>query len=286
MIFQCFKKVKLFLDILGEFVTIINMYQAPLLKKIFMVIEALIEGGNGIRLSQISKRTGINRATLYGILLAMQKNGYVVKDKENKTYSISNELVNLARRIIKRADLPAIARPFLERLSQKFEETVFLGIVEKEHIKILDVVEPTQAYKITSPLGSRLPITAGATGKVALSFLSDEEVKELVRKKGLRKYTDKTICDEGEFFKELERVRKLGYALEIEEYIKGVWACAVPVLFHGKMVALIWIVGFTSRFREERIEEVIKELKSTAATISLEYESLGRRENLDGQNTF
>lgn len=254
------------------------MYEPPLLKKVFRVIEALLECENDVRLSYISKKTGINRGTLYGILSAMEKEGYVKKNKEKKTYSISTGLVDLAKKIVKKADLAGIARPFLERLCQRFGETVFLGAIEGEHITILDVVEPSKPYKITSPPGTKLPITAGATGKVVLSFLSDEEVREILKKKGLRKYTEKTISDQEDFMKELNRVRESKYAIEFEEYMKGVWACAAPVFSDGRPLAVVWIVGFTSFLREETTPEIIEELKTTVDLISLAYESFWGKE--------
>ncbi len=257
---------------------IIDMYQPPLLKKIFSVIEVLLDEPEGAKLSHISKRTGINKGTLYGILLAMEKEGYVKKNRETKTYSISKELIRLAKKILKKADLPGIARPYLERLSQKFGETVFLGIREGEYITVIDVIEATRPYKITSPPGTKLPITAGATGKVALSFLSNEEVREIIKKMGLRKYTEKTISDERAFLAELERVRSSMYAIEFEEYIKGVWACAAPVLSDGSLLALVWIVGFTSSLKEEKTKEVIEEIKKTVRSISLAYESFWKEE--------
>ncbi|MCX7857246.1 MAG: IclR family transcriptional regulator [Deltaproteobacteria bacterium] len=254
------------------------MYQAPLIKKVFKVIDTLVEEGNDLRLSYIVKKTGINKGTLYGILSAMEREGYVKKDKERKTYSISTRLVDLAKRILKKADLPGIARPFLERLSQKFDETVFLGVRDGDHITILDVVEPAKVYKISSPPGTKLPITAGATGKVVLSFLTDDEIKSIIKKKGLKRYTEKSILDEKEFLEELRRVRESKYSIEFEEYMKGVWACAAPVFSNGKPLAFVWIVGFTSLLREERVPEIIEEVKDTVHLVSLAYESFWRKE--------
>jgi len=257
------------------------MYEAPLLKRFFKVINVLLEEEAPVKLSYISKRTGINRGTLYGILSAMEKEGYVKKDRERKTYTISKGLVDLAKRIIRKGDLPGIARPFLEELCRRFDETVFLGVKEGEHITIIDVVEPGKTYKITSPQGTRLPINAGATGMLALSFLSDEEIREIIRRKGLKKYTEKTICEEKEFMEEIRRVRESGYAIEFEEYMKGVWACAAPVFGGSKLIALIWIVGFTSSLKDGRISEVIGEVKRTAELVSLAYESFRGKEEKD-----
>ncbi|MCS7280102.1 MAG: IclR family transcriptional regulator [Desulfobacterota bacterium] len=257
------------------------MYRAPLVRKVFDVLEVLLEDNNDLRLSYLAKKTGLNRGTLYGILLALEDKGYIRKDKERKTYHISARLVDLAKKILRKSNLSGIARPFLERLSKKFDETVFLGVRNGDYIEILDAVEPLKPYKISSPPGTKLPLTAGATGKVVLSFSTDEEVRAIIRKKGLKKYTERSVSDETEFLEEVRRARMLGYSMEVEEYMRGVWACAAPIFSERRSLGVIWIVGFTSFFREEMKEEIIKEVKRTAELIALAYETFWRKEGND-----
>lgn len=258
------------------------MYRAPLVSKVFKVIEAIIEENGGLRLCEIAKKTSINRATLYGILLALQRDGFVSKDPRNKTYYPSKNLIELAKKILSRIDIKVIARPFLEKLRDLFDETVFLGRREEDCVKILDVLEAKKPFKITSPVGTELPLTAGATGKVALSFVDDEELRDVLRRVGLRKFSERSIVDEEEFLREVKRVREEGISFDLEEYIKGVWACAAPIVHDGRLIALIWIVGLTSFLDQSKIPEIEREIRETARMISSAFESITRREGKNG----
>lgn len=258
------------------------MYRAPLVRKVLKVIEALVEERDDLRLCEIAKRTGINKATLYGILLALQREGLICKDSKKKTYSPSRNLIEFGKKILMRLDIRSVARPFLERLRDLFDETVFLGIRDGDWLTILDVLEAKKPFKITSPIGTQLPLIAGATGKIALSFLEEEEVRNIIRRIGLRRFSERSILDEEEFVREVRKARERGFSFDLEEYIKGVWACAAPVVQDGRLLSIIWIVGFTSFLEERRIPEIENEVLNTAKMISLAFESIMKREERNG----
>ena len=133
---------------------------------------------------------------------------------------------------------------------------------------MLDMVESHHEMKITSPPGTRLPIIAGATGKVFLSQLEEKKAKEIIQKIGLVKFTSKSIVDQKKFFKEVEETKKRGYAIDDEEYMLGVKAIAAPIQTSSSPLAAIWVVGFTSSLNDQKMEKVILEIRKTAKEIS------------------
>jgi DNA-binding IclR family transcriptional regulator len=122
--------------------------------------------------------------------------------------------------------------------------------------------------KITSPPGTRLPIIAGATGKVFLAQFEEKKVKEIIQKMGLVRFTSKSIVDQKKFFKEIEETKKRGYAIDDEEYMLGVRAIAAPIQTSSPPPAAIWVVGFTSSLNDQRMKEVILETQNAAQEIS------------------
>lgn len=249
------------------------MYSAPLVRRIFQILNVLLSEKAPLNLTDISRMAGINKSTTFGILKALEREGYLRRDEATKTYSISPALVDFAKRIIKKGELAHISRPFLERLLRLFDETVFLGIREDYSIKIVDVLEPRKELRITSRPGAKLPLTAGATGKVALSLMGESEMRKLLKELGLRRYTENTICEEDRFVKEVMKVRQMGYATDLEEYMKGVWAVAAPILCDGDLLGIVWIVGFTSLLEEGKLSSIVEEIKNAANLISLAYKA-------------
>jgi DNA-binding IclR family transcriptional regulator len=130
------------------------------------------------------------------------------------------------------------------------------------------MVESHNEMKITSPPGTRLPLIAGATGKVFLSQFEEKKAKETIQKMGLGRYASKSIVDPKKFFKEVEETKKRGYAIDDEEYMLGVKAVAAPIQTASPPQAAIWVVGFTSSLNDQKIEKVVSEIRKTVQEIS------------------
>ena len=243
-------------------------YSAPSVKKAFKILSAISDASNGLGISDLSKQLKIGKSTVHGITSALEELGVLVRDPLHKKYSVGYTLLELGRRAHTRIKLRDIARIPIERLMEKVGETVFLGIMNGDHITILDVVESHHEMKITSPPGTRLPLLAGATGKAFLAHFEEKKVKEIIQRMGLVKFTSKSIVDPKKFFKEVEETKKKGYAIDDEEYIPGVRAIAAPIQAASLPPAAIWVVGFTSSLNHQKMEKVILEIRKSAQDIS------------------
>jgi DNA-binding IclR family transcriptional regulator len=164
-------------------------------------------------------------------------------------------------------ELRGIARIPIERLMERVGETVFLGVMNGDHVTILDVVESANEMKITSPPGTRLPLLAGATGKAFLSQFEEEKAKEIVDKMGLAKYTAKSIIDPKKFLREVEEAKKKGYAIDDEEYLIGVRAIASPIQISSLPPAAIWVVGFASSLNAPKMHKAGLEIRKASQEI-------------------
>ena len=243
-------------------------YTAPSVKKAFKILHAISEASNGMGVSDLSKQLKIGKSTVHGITSALEELGVLVRDPLHKKYNMGYTLLELRKKAYGKMELREVARIPIEKLMEKIGETVFLGILNGDHITILDMVESHHEMKITSPPGTRLPLIAGATGKVFLSQFEEKKAKELIQRMGLVRFTSKSIVDQKKFFKEIEEAKKRGYAVDDEEYMLGVRAIAAPIQAASRPPAAIWVVVFTSSLNHQKMERVILEIQKTAQEIS------------------
>ncbi len=253
-----------------------NSYSAPSVKKAFRILQTVSDSKNGFGISEIAKKLKIGKSTVHGVTAALVELGLLVRDPLHKKYQLGYSLLELNRKFYRRMELRDIARIPMEKLMEKVEESVFLGIMNGDHITILDVVESYREMKITSPPGTRLPLLAGAIGKIFLAQFEEKKVKEILQKMGLKRYTSKSIVDPKKFFKELEETKKKGCAIDDEEYLPGVRAVAAPIQTALLPPAAIWVVGFTSSLNDEKMEKVILEIRKTAQEINRSVKDHGR----------
>ncbi len=243
-------------------------YSAPSVKKAFEILQAIADSPSGMGVSELAKKLGMGKSTVHGITTGLEFLGVLIRDPVQKKFNLGYSLLELSRRTYARMELRDVARAPMERLMEKVGETVFLGILNGDHVTILEVVESRHEMKITSPPGTRLPLLAGATGKVFLSLVEERKAKEILQKRSMVRFTPKSIVDQKKFLKEVEETRKRGYATDDEEYMLGVRAIAAPIQAVSHPIAAIWVVGFSSSLNDQKMERAIPEIKKTAEEIS------------------
>jgi DNA-binding IclR family transcriptional regulator len=244
------------------------MYNAPILKKAIGIIKLIAREHRALGVTEIARSLSISKSTTFGILKSLEEEGFLAKNPSSKKYSTGSTLFELSRKILRTPDVAVTARPHLQRLLEAVDETVFLGIREEETVKVLDVLEPRKEFKISSSLGSRLPLMAGVVGKIFLASMGEGEVRELLSKKGLRQFTENSIVSTDLFLRELERTRVDGYAVDLEEYLKGVRAVGSLIYSGDFPVAAVWVAGFANSLSDQKLPVVIEHVKAAAEEIS------------------
>ncbi len=248
------------------------MYKAPTVRKAFRILEYVARHDRRTTISDLSRQLGINKSTVHGIMQALEDAGAVVRNQETRCYSLGMVFFELAQVVSARIDLKAVARPYMEDLMMETRQSVFLGMRCDDRVSIIDIVESVQDLKITAPVGARLPLLVGALGKVFMASLPEQEAVRLINQTGLRRDTEKSITDPEKYLEEVRTVRNCGYAVDDEEYIKGVRAVAAPIQVAGRPMSAIWVVGFTQSMSREAMATIGLKTKQAAQAISRKIE--------------
>jgi IclR family transcriptional regulator, KDG regulon repressor len=241
-------------------------YLAPSVKKAFDILRVVSSSSGGLRLNEIAKNLNIAKSTVHGIISILEDVGAVRKDGSSRKYELGLTLFELGRKAYSQIDLREVARPVMENLMERVQETVFLGTLsaDNERILVLDVVECSHDMKITSPVGTTLSLFAAAPGKAIMACMNEDTVMEIINKKGLPRLTDKSITDPNLFMKEIKRVREDGYAMDFEEYMPGVRAVAAPLNLVDQRFAAIYIVGFKKSLDDDKMDMIKTEITKAA----------------------
>jgi len=243
-------------------------YGAPSVKKAFAILSAISSSKDGMGVSDLAKKLKMAKSTVHGMSSALEELGAVMRDPLTKKYKLGFTLLEIGRSAYSQIDLQTSARPVTEKLMEMTQTSVFLGIQNWGQVTIMDVVESRQGLNITAPLGSTIPLFAGAVGKVFLAAMSEEQATTIVKSKGLPRFTANSIVDMNLYFMELRQVRKKGYAVDDEEYIPGVRAVASPLTGLGQLRSAIWAVGFKASLDDKKMQTLTTETHKAAKTIS------------------
>lgn len=233
--------------------------------KVFDVLETIaIHQKLGI--GKISELTGYTKSTTQRIVNTLRDLEYINQDGKTLDYYASIKLYELGLRVIDDLPLRNIARPYLLELFNKTNETVNLGVLNGGNVIYLDKLVSTSPLRVELDLGIKIPIYSSALGKAIAAF-SD---KNYSFEGSYSKYTKNTIDSDEKLHNELIKVRRLGYALDDEEYVPGLICISVPVLSkNGLAIASISISKPKIRFDYGNIDYYVGLLKECAGKISL-----------------
>jgi len=199
-------------------------------------------------ISELARQLGINKGTTRDLLETLRTHELLERDEARKQYRLGPRLARLGMAALGQLDLASVARPFLVDLAEEINGAALLVVPQGERATIVDKVDGGRvAVEASATVGRRIPLAAGASGKVFLANLDDAE-RALHRANlfTLTRPTPRTIVDPTLYTQELERVRRRGYALDDEEYLTGVRAASAPVFdARGRVSAAVLIVGLT-----------------------------------------
>ncbi|MDR0519088.1 MAG: IclR family transcriptional regulator [Clostridiales Family XIII bacterium] len=233
------------------------------------VIDLLAESNNPVSLTDLSGELGIAKSTLHGILATLSSIGYVSKDPDSGDYRLGLRLFELGNTISHKLDERRIAKPYMQVLSEKTGETAHLAILDDGEVLYINKQESNSSIRIITESGLKLPVHCSGLGKVLLAGMPDEEILALLAKKGMAKYTETTITSTDVFMKEIERVRRQGWASDKQEFMIGLKCVAAPIHnINGKVICAISISGPISRMSGDLLEAKRAHLMKAAKGIS------------------
>lgn len=251
-------------------------YFAPSVKKAFEILKLISSKKEGLGISEIARAIGMAKSTVHGMTSALEESGAVTRDPDTKRYSLGFTLFELGRVAYSQTDLKDLAKPVMEQLMEKTQASVFLGVLNWDHVTILDIVEPRTELKITSPIGTTIPLLAGAVGKVFMATMGEHQALKFIQSKGLTKYTPRSIADPDKYLREIRAAKEQGFATDDEEYILGVRAVAAPIAWEGHPLSAIWVVGFKASIDEGKMKTLTEVTREAAGAIEKKIEAQSR----------
>ena len=163
------------------------------------------------------------------------------------------------------------AMPHLRALADQIGETVKLSVLSGLQSYTIATVESSRPLRISVDTGALFPLHAGATGKILMCSLNDAAMQRYFKSYGIA-YTDATITDISEMKKELEIIRKRGYATDIGEYMPEIYAVAAPVTDCSGQITAAISIAYPSMHKDHiRMDELAAQLQQTAAAVGTAY---------------
>ncbi len=240
--------------------------------RVLEIIEAVANSSKPMTPTELAKQLDIPKATGHRLVQMLEKEGFLQTNMRGFVIP-GARLHQAALGIIYAGRYKAQRRAILEDLSQQIGETCGLAIPDGTEMLYFDRVQTNWPLQINLPIGSHTPTWCTASGKLYLANLPPAQRKLMIERLPLQQLSRNTLTDPAELLDELDHVAEHGIAVDNEEFIDGMVACAVPVTdAQGRLIACLFthapvircslndLLAFEPQLREaaHQLEQVIR----------------------------
>jgi len=228
-----------------------------------------------LSLTELSRLTGLHRATVYRFVKTLENEGYLVST-ESGSYAIgpawAMQLYSLGSETV----FAEILRHDIRALAGSSLETVALGVRQGENVNVVHTLPPGRSFVPTLPSSriTSLYVTWNVHSQLFLAYASEEAKRKILDVKQTR-FTEHTLVDREKALARLERVRSEAVAYDREEFHVGTCAVGVPIMAKTRPVAVIALIVPVERFTEDALPGFIAHLRAAAAGIEKRFKQVG-----------
>jgi DNA-binding IclR family transcriptional regulator len=238
---------------------------SPGISAVLDVLEVLDRHGPAT-LAQLARETGTAKSTLHRVCSMMSERGWIARDTLSGYLELGPRVASLAR-ATPVSPLTAAFHGVARRLLARHNETTCLTVLDGRDSVFIAKEETTHAVRLVTPVGSRLPAFAAASGRVMLADRPQEEICALYDGCDLETPTGRRLDGLAELLRILGEARRRGYAENVDETALGLHCLAVPVGPPGRVVAAITLCIPTGRMSAARRREMIPDLLRAAREV-------------------
>ena len=228
-----------------------------------------------VSLKQIIDRTGLYRSRIMRITGTLVSRGFLLFDPISERYSLGSRLLALGNAFQRNNSLLSTVRPILKDLVDKTGESSTFSIIEADKRVVLAREEGTHAIRYSVQEGQRFPLYAGAASKTLLAFANKDVLERIIRNNLIQPITKRTITDPDLLKKELQKIKKQGFALSSGENTPEATAVAAPAFDRSDhAVGVLSASGPSNRVKGAILTHLRERIIDASNTLS---EALGHR---------
>lgn len=221
--------------------------------------------------TELCRNLKISNNKVFRLLATLESRNFLEQNKNTTGYRLGLKNLQLGQTFVKQTGLLRHARPVLESLTRRCNETSYVAILKDFQVVYLDSIESDLPVRVVSRVGKWLPVYCTAVGKVLAAGMNERILREHFKITEVMRYTSNTIIDLDELTHHLIKIAELGYAVDDEELDIGVKCVGAPIRDYTKrVVGAVSVSAPSIRFTSERLNnELIPLIKEAAETISI-----------------
>ena len=223
------------------------------LERAFSILELMADQGGAATVSQLAASSGLPLPTIHRLVRTLVDIGYVAQEP-SRQYVLAPKLVRLGESAS--GMLHVWARPELAKLVDALGESANLAMLDGDQIVYVVQEQSRHSMRMFTEVGRRVLPHCTAVGKALMASMPPDQVRQILSRTGMPKYTPNTITDPEDFADALRQIADQGYAIDEGEQEVGVRCVAVALPDAPSRLALS-VSGPATRMTEEVVASAV-----------------------------
>ena len=225
-------------------------------RRILNILEEILDDPEKYTAKKISHKLKIPLATVYRQIETLCEEKFLIQNN-NKTYIPGPKIRDIILKSLPYEPNFTLRRSFLRKLTNDIQETVSLSMPIGTKLVYFDRIQFHWPMQLNLDAGVHLPLHASASGKLYLSFLNSTESTQIFKNIKTPKTAKNTITDVAQFKKELNKIKKQGYAFDNEEWFNGMVGLSVPITNNNTLYFCLSTHTAKSRKNIEDLKKIL-----------------------------
>lgn len=248
-----------------------EQYSIKVLEKVVKILDLYTYKEDAFTLSDIGKRTGIPKTTVFKILKTFESAGFFKYDPAQEKYSLGFRFLELGGIVYSSISVRKAAAPYMDSLSNNLKATILLGVIKDDELLYIDKREMDSIIRVASHIGLKRPPYLGMLGMILLAYMDNKEKERLLKLYPPTKIPGETVTGIRRIMKKLDEAKRKGYYMEQDEVVEGLFGIGVPIMdFSGNVVAALGAAQPVFQVKEYTVGNTIQRLLEASRSISRE----------------
>ncbi len=236
------------------------------------MLDAVAAGGvAGRLLTDIARAASLGEPTTLRYRQLLGSHDLVTRDPDTGRYALGLRLFRrLGQQAVGIRDVRKLALPHMERLLERYEETVNLAARRRDRLVVVEVLESTRSIRRGATVGEPDYWTPPPRSARPSSWVLPEgDARAVLERSERPRFTPRTLTDIDELVEELREVRERGYSIDDEEFEDGLRCVGGAIAdLHGRPAFGLSISGLAARMSLATTHQMGRDVLEAASTIS------------------
>jgi IclR family acetate operon transcriptional repressor len=243
-------------------------YNITALQRGLRLLQLFAQSERGLTTMHVVRLTGLPVSTAHRFLVNLESSGFL-NCNASGVYHLGLACFAVGQAALGQLDIRRLSLPYLLDLNQQTRETIHLTVRHGLTAVYVEKIDSPEHLRIHSRIGAAVPLYCTAVGKVMLAYMPEQEREQVLRQLDLKRMTANTAGSLQELQTELQRVRKNGYACDLEEHELHIRCIAAPIRNHeGAVQSSLSITAPVVRMPITRLRQLAPLIQEAGLRIS------------------